>query len=465
MKKEFLFLCIVLNALLSISLKGQFKDFDLKQYKNLKYDYKNLETNFQFNYYGSDNFYEYPQNMSNNSGSLSSFSNIAFWKIKSSDRVQKETFARFEIEADYSKKAMDKDEREEENGKIIPDFHFALNYRYYFNTKPLLFLGLEPSLGSGLGYSKKRTKIDEVTEINEGNIKSIAMQLPIIVGIGRIDPIQDARLAVYIFDDLNKNGVLKRIPGNEEILEFAEIITSIKMKRSFDKRLQKIKEITEISEFLSSKGIVNDQGAAYFTSLYDNWLYSSGPVRNSGYRLSARLKTFGSHNKIEQEIRENKIKKLEYFYESNIYGYELSIHYEREKPLNLFWQNSINAEAGFIGLNDDDNSYFDSKNIFVIGSYNYGYYPNSRTSILFGVDFALYYYFHLVGILDSHYNNLYNYQNGRISLNYYISERLLFYSNSILRYSQDKTDYDYGFKYKNTNLLLSFDAGIKYSIF
>lgn len=465
MKKEFLFLCIVLNASISISLKGQFKDFDLKQYKNLKYDYKSLVSNFKIDYTGSDRNDEYPQTLSNNSGSFSSISSLSYRKMKSSDNIQTEISALFEMEAEYYKKKFSKEKREEENGKIVPALHFLGNYRYYFNTKPLLFLGVESTFGTGLGVRKTRTKIDKETRMDERHTKSLAMELPFIVGIGRIDPIQDARLAVYIFDDLNKNGVLKRIPGNEEILELAEKITSIKNKRSFDKRLQKIKEISELNDFLISKDIVSNQGAAYFTSLYDNWLYSSGPVRNSGYRLSARFTSFGMHDKNLQEIRENKVKVHEYSNEFNNYGYKLSINFENDKPLNLFWQRSIQTEAGFKGLNDDNNSYFDSKNIFVTGTYNYGYYPNSRTSILFGVDYSIYYYFHVVDYFDSYHNFLSTDQNVWIRLNYYISERLLLYANSNLVYSLIKADYDYGLKYSNNELSLFFDAGIKYSIF
>ena len=44
------------------------------------------------------------------------------------------------------------------------------------------------------------------------NQYSITGGLPLLVGIGRIEDVQDARLAVYILDDLKASGDIKRTP-------------------------------------------------------------------------------------------------------------------------------------------------------------------------------------------------------------------------------------------------------------
>lgn len=184
----------------------------------------------------------------------------------------------------------------------------------------------------------------------------------------------------------------KRTASNEEVLELAKLITSLKYKRFFDNRLRKIAEITAIDSFMQKTGLVSITDAAYFTSLNDNWDFANNPARESGYRIFTGIEGIfsymGSQNHVElivpDEITTDRKSKTQ---NANLY---LVAGIKYENPINLKWQQSaaLKASAGSgYGLNSDeatgisDTSRYNGRtpSLVLSADYGYGFYPNSRT--------------------------------------------------------------------------------------
>jgi len=232
--------------------------------------------------------------------------------------------------------------------------------------------------------------------------------LPVLAGIGRIEEVQDARLAVYILDDLLASGDLTRSASSEEIIAFAEFITGIKNQRYFDYRLRKIAEITAIDSFLAATGLKAQSDASYYTLINDNWDNSSGPVRSTGSRLFAGFvpnldfSFYGYESFWEDTLNTfstiinytNKNDEREFFR-----GLDFMTGYIWEKPANLYWQHTLNASLSYSlyrgngefhfyekdSLVNSSEAVIDSPNINFNVGYLVGFYPNSRTQVTLGI--------------------------------------------------------------------------------
>jgi hypothetical protein len=323
----------------------------------------------------------------------------------------------------------------------------------------------------------------------------VSASLPLLIGTGRIEDVQDARLAVYILDDLTKAGDLKRVPTNEEILEFSRFITSTKNQRFFDARIRKIAEITAIDSFLTVLDLKARSDASYFTLLYDNWDNSAGPVRKTGGRFSVGLMpaidlSFHKFQEFYHDTLNNPDVLESYTNKStsqdNSWNLDVVAGYVWEKPANLYWQHSVNTAIAYSlyyeqmknkvyymdTLTSEQNSRLNSPNIKLDVGYTIGYYPNSRTSIKLGIITS---YNQFWG--EEEKTDLEDRDAGRIIVNndlvlscyYYISQQVRFsmYISSAYSFNKEKQiqpgdDYGYEITHDFQNRI---GASITYSIF
>jgi hypothetical protein len=121
---------------------------------------------------------------------------------------------------------------------------------------------------------------------NHGNQLITDLSVPISIGHGRIEPIEDLRLAIYILEELNKAGRIDKMPPENVVLEMAKEISKIKKKRFFDTRIKKISELQAVDSFLLANNIVVSHDINYFAVLNDQWDYASGPSRTSGFSVN-----------------------------------------------------------------------------------------------------------------------------------------------------------------------------------
>jgi hypothetical protein len=365
------------------------------------------------------------------------------------------------------------------NSDFSSTIHINSQNRIYFQHQ----FFFEPDITvDGYFTSVKHDKRSQLTLVRSGEVIT-SIQAPLLIGHGRIEQVQDARLAVYILGELQKAGRLSKVPGNEEIIEFSQLISTIKNERFFDYRLKKMEEIEKVDSFLRAKGLITVTDARYFTVVNDNWDYAQGPVRESGKRISAGLVPSFAYLRSDvkttysapEDTSELKVTR-------NQPGIELQALYEIEKPINLHWQKSMSVKLSYGYSREMNNSRdFEYPGVksdahqFRLDAgikYGMGYFPTSRTDIT-GVASLDFQQFNRKETLEDPHEQLKGYglvPDFTVAVRYYISPQCrlnidygitYFYTNNNV-----KDDIDPEFNYLKTNYLTqSFTIGFLYSFF
>ena len=415
-RKAFLLLSLIL-FLVSFALKAQ-EQFRLSDYKNPEYRWQRLDLRFGLggnNNYSRreiDNGINYKSNNSQFNGGI----DVDYYGTKNSPTYQ--GYQLISLGTDlvsswykYEDLAHDGygNNQKNKNGNINLDAE-TVN-RFYGKKKRYV----EADLGLGSRYYRSAAQYSADQETLPYNDKAttyryeIFASLPLLVGVGRIEEVQDARLSVYILDDLAASGDLTRTPTSEEILAFSAFITGVKNQRYFDARLRKISEITAIDSFLTVTGLKAESDASYYTLINDNWEFSSGPVRRAGGRFSIGLvpqlnMTFEENERFWKDTLNNAAVIETYSDRNNTgmdaWGLDFLTGYTWEKPASLYWQHTIDASLAYSLYHQNMNfkNYekdslineleirINSPNILLDLGYNVGYYPNSRTQIMLGIN-------------------------------------------------------------------------------
>jgi len=327
---------------------------------------------------------------------------------------------------------------ESKSSSFSGDISYSSTNRFFFVNKLFIETDLsgsfynsttnsESTMNDAGGNFNSRTKQDQAS-------LQAYVDASLIFGKGRIEPVEDARLAVYILQDLQKLNKLTRIPSQDEILEFSSLISTLKNKRFFDARLHKIEELTEIDHFLHEKGLVKDNDIAYFNAVNDNWDYSSGPLRSTGSKFYAGINPFLSlftnlshttdFDSLQVQIGYLKTQTSN---PSIQLGYLAG--YEYNKPIKLCWQLKFGAVISFYSeyLTNTDivnsvttrnhNTYVNPREFASIG-----YYPNSRTFYTAGINLNQTFI-----VIHSWYSNINEWQKTSQMNNYTASLAFNFY--------------------------------------
>jgi len=381
-------LCLTIGS--SLNGFGQLSDFDLSKYKLPDLERRTLETDFNISGYNNYNktpdqtFYAAEETRTNQySGNF--YMNYNHYINNS--KYQRESNLRLDFSSDFYKRKENK-EALNKNNNIAPALYYQLENRKYYNGSS--FFETDFALDYQYRNNKRYSKSSFEASENKENLQThvILAYIPIKLGTGRIEPVQDARHAVYLFDELSKIKRLSSDKSDEEIIEFAELISQLKNKRFFDSRLRRMAEIESLDSFLISNNYIPEQDARYFTTLSDFWAYGNRQLRNSGTRFSGVIRPgyyFDDFNNTGDGLYfiDNK-------YNLSALLLDAGIEYKREKPINLFWQNSIDLNC-FVGiiegrLNDKTNSVENKIRIpnIQLGFYQtIGFFPNTRTEMNF----------------------------------------------------------------------------------
>lgn len=330
--------------------------------------------------------------------------------------------------------------------------------RWYFSKLFFMHYGLS----SGIFYTFSHNKIKNQTE--DSNVKHhnfiIDASPNLGVGYGRIEDVRDARHALYIANALSKKKVLTRNLSNDELFELSQIISTVKNKRFLDSRLHLIEEITTLNTFFEDNDLLEDNGAAYFTTLYDMWQFGDLFSRKSGFEVSFTAQPHYSHRNVKYTPT---IQDVVY----NQSQYIANLNFRYEKPFKINWQHSLAATvSGGIGSSSTKNKQADSQistkynSLVASASYSLGYYPNTRTNIrvttlqqisknLFGDDERSIYFYSSIGAI----------------LYYYFSPNLRLSGDYGLVYSPNRAK-EYGGDYiRRNNFSSTFNLQLTYSIF
>jgi hypothetical protein len=458
-------------------LHAQLDTFDLSRYKLPEIKFRQLDLNFNLSGSNSLNSIK-DENSSYKNSTVSSSNNldIGYSSYRNSERLQNEQDFRIGFFPGFQNSKTDGDltyKRSAINSYIVLK---SINRIYYQNQ---FFFEPDIKIMGSFDWLKEHNKSD--LKLSKSDEASSDIEIPLMIGHGRIEQIQDARLAIYILEELQKSGRISRLPGNEEIMEFSRLISRLKNERYFDYRLRKMEEIEKVDSFLQDKGIITSPDARYFTIVNDNWDYAQGPIRESGKRLSAGLIPAYSYLYTNQETSySDPVDTIGRKYNKNTIGIRMQGLYEIERPVNLHWQRSLSLKLSygysrnFISSQfieqSEDKSNIDQLMLETGIKYAMGFYPNSRTNITGQVSLD---YQHLNKLENQDQPNAKS--NGDIItpdislvMHYYISPQFRLNVNYHINYNYTKNNYknaeDYIY-FKNNILYQNFDVGFIYSFF
>lgn len=360
------FVTVILLAVCTAPLSAQeYKDFDLGTYQLPDI----VRNQLDFSVHSTGEFLDYSQSAT--TSAIEGNFNTAFDRYKVTRSFIGQHRAQFSLSGDYDKEA---------NVKTNA-YNVGLTYQNksrFYNDRLVFF-----ETGADLSFSQSGEKYtnEEESSIYHKSVQEhtteLGLSVPLRVGTGRIERVEDARQAIYILENLSKRKVLERRLTDEEVIEFAHLISTVKNKRFFDSRLRTIEEVTAVDSFFVSKGLLATNGAAYFTTVYDYWMYGDRFERGAGLEFSGGLEPGFRYERFTRNAGEKVV----------VPSVVADIALDYEKPANLYWQHSAGAKLfGRYERNEDlqDNKY-NAYTVGVSGNYVLGYYPNSRTHINVGI--------------------------------------------------------------------------------
>lgn len=344
-----------------------------------------------------------------------------------------------------------------EEGYFIPAFTYDHSSRFY---KGNLFLEIEGTASLGL----KNTFGDDS---NQERNKNVGLLLPVSVGKGRIEEVTDMRQAMYVVHGLEKKGSLTQKISGEKLNELAQLMSRVKNKRFLDYRLHLQDEITAIDSFFVNNNYIESSNAKYFTTLYDYWLYGDRFERLSGMEFKGGLSPLYVGNWTKDEMLDRDYTQL---------GVQASVSFDYEEPLNLYWQQSVNAyiegiystiNDRFTLINHSNNTVRDGKKktFEAKASYAIGFYPNTRTHLK--VNIAETFGF-IKSEDDETEQNQYNraaITNLGLNAYYYLSPQLRLSATADLLYYKGSYAYSGHPSYSNKRWDAKYNIGFTYSFF
>ncbi|MDL2281784.1 hypothetical protein LJC44_01530 [Parabacteroides sp. OttesenSCG-928-G06] len=358
MKKLKSTLFVLVCLLFSINLNAQYYDsFDLKKYYTPDIVRNELDLNFNSEGFSNKNDDDDTHYLK---GDVSGY----FMHLKNTRKFVGQHLTKLRYSGELYKNT--------ENNQKKNTHDITLEYtnisKIYFPNKMFFHTGGE--LSTGVNRNKANDIVDKDIFLD--------ISIPLMVGYGRIEDVTDARQAIYILDNLSKNKVLKRTLTEEEVFVFSQIISRVKNKRFLDSRLRLIDEIATVDSFFVDNGLITESSATYFTTLYDYWMYGDRFKRGAGYEIEAGIKPAYSYFYSKYGNGSSK---------NNYPVINAIAAFSYEKPVNLYWQNSINATlmAQYADYKPKNAIHSKDYQLALSGTYMWGYYPTSRTNINMGI--------------------------------------------------------------------------------
>lgn len=411
---------------------AQLENFRLSDYKLLKLERQTLEFNFDLN--GSGYKQDYPDNFAWQDRTTHNFqntTNATYSYYLNSVTYQRGIRASLDFNYHFGQIKNDGN-LQSKTTSLSPFFTIASeNRRYGMNER---FLGYNMIIQGSWNKHDRTDNPDKTTNTNG----FVSVGMPMEAGTGRIEPVSDARQAVYILEKLQKLDKTPDHISQETVIELAKTISRIKNERFFDARHKRIYELQVLDSFLLANNIVTDQDITYFANLADKWAYGNQPQRYSGRRLSFVLDPqylyLDSSSESIQPLSSEKTEE-----KANMYGLFLGVEYLRQRPVSLFWQNDLQIALrfGILEQTFERNAYeydISWNQLNASLGQTFGYYPSTRTSA------RLYY--------KLNYHRDFNLDSGNVTntdflnvttgfiINYYFSPQLRFNISTDLIYTQ-----------------------------
>ncbi len=302
------------------------------------------------------------------------------------------------------------------------DFNYTSENRLY-NAKQW-FVEFSPMAA----YTSQKTNTNNTNFRRDQNQNNLTLKLPVGIGKGRIERVEDYRMAIFIEDVITKNQNSTRL-NTAQLLELAAKITQLKNRRFYDFRLQRIYEIESLDSLFTDFGIATGS-AAYFTKLYDYWLYANNPIRESGFRVTVMAET--SYQRFElggSFVTDTSNISNSSLSETSWLGPKLLVYYAIPFQLNWQFTAAFSSYYNFLLNPSSENNFSPTlqNNIFA----KLGFYPNTRSFAEASIGYQNYHTFfkdvtdltqNIAGRLDAYY---YLSPQLRLNVNYSIASEII----------------------------------------
>jgi len=265
------------------------------------------------------------------------------------------------------------------------------------------------------------------------------LQGTIGLGNGRLEPISDVAMAMFLLMDAAELGIDQATITTESIYAFASRMAEVRNRRIFDTRRMRIAELRDLYSFMLDRHWVVSTDPAFFTVLTDNWFFNLSPFRLAGRRWSYGLSPF-----VSLTHQENSNDGTPRITQTNTeYGGELYVDFTRYKPVSLFRDNTRRhtLSAG-INTSEITGDILDRTDAYLALTFDNSigriWYPNSRTTINLSLS-ADYEYYRYLDIPDNTTMEDQHYFRTGIGtqLNYFITYRTRLMANASIEYSHD----------------------------
>lgn len=388
LKLSTLFLGLIFPYLLT----GQYTDFDLSKYRLPDIKTNRLDLNFNLNKTGNKSFSQISDldTTETKQNNLSSSLDFNYYLFRNSEKYQGDLM----VDANFSPQINTNSTNELITKSNALYTNFLIKSKNIFFNQNMSFIELSPHMSFSSINNRYHRDLSLSTFRDDNDAQfTTNISIPVAIGNGRIEPVEDVRLAIYILEELNKVGRISGLPADNVILEMAKEISKIKRSRFFDSRIRKIKELQVVDSFLVANNIISSNDINYFSVLNDQWDFAYGPPRESGFAISSGFDNNIAFNKSYQEIIQNNNVILKGNSNKHIYelGGFLKLRYA--KPINLYWQTSASILTSYNlqftrNPEDKDNQTENFRtNIFRTDlNYSLQFLPNSRTSIKLKID-------------------------------------------------------------------------------
>lgn len=468
MKKNFRF-ALILSAivLFSIAVNAQTANhYNLSAYKLPDYRYHLLETGFTLaGVNNSHKVFDQKSLYQLFEGDV----NVNYNSYLNSRKTQRTQAFR----ANFNGSSLYKDGGSvvEENSNLYSSFSYGIINKLYFHNKVFLETGVYGRYRYGhIKYSNNR--IDTLISINDltSNEHDVTANIPLGVGIGRIEQIQDYQKAIYIYEDLLKNGRAVAGKSEQEVMELATFISQLKNKRFFDFRIKNIQDLEALDSFLIVNNFKTQNDARYFARLVDNWNFVDNFIRESGTTIS--FKVTPDYSRYQNRRVYNIDDKHKYL--GGSYGIEGGVAFEHFKPLNFYWQSNtaVSAMSGYrYKFEESDTivpseytSSYQTLNLNFVQSIEY--YPNTRTRMTGSFNAGYLKLFEEKNIDSEELlrpEGEYIYTGISIMIDYYISQRVRLNATSSVHYNS--MDNNTSSAFKSDGFSSAFKVNLAYSIF
>lgn len=410
---------------------AQYEKFDLRTFKlpELKTQYLNI----QFNGDGYLRKYvDYSNSTVDKYDDLQNEVSLRYGQYKSNKKLQREIDISFDFEYQYHREIDEDDDRMTNN--FYSDFLIKGQERRFISPKTFIEADYTIDLSNRTYNSRVYSFEDSVSNSSKENYKNHLIYIPLKVGRGRIERVDDARRAIYILDALSRNNRLSKELTDKEITDLSERISILRERRVYDQRISDMQILEELDLYLQSQGYVTDADAPYFVNLYDMWKYGYNIKRYHGKRISLAVQPG-----LEVYYNDHYWTNLS-FWEYNTPTLDIGINYNQQNAASLNNQQRLNAFV-YSGVYREtyDGEIANVCNYRIGAEYVEGYYPNSRTD--YSLSLGLYYAnigaydqstapVSLGAIFEGRFNG---------TINYYISPKLRVSGYAQLKYYYQKS--------------------------